>query len=372
MHGAAKCPILFELHDIRHDLRHTGNMVAEGVEIDSKYRLRTRLAESEARSDYETIYRGTTSLIRLFPCRNSAEALTLHGRFARASRFPHPGVLAVYDYGITEFGPGDLRAWVVTERPEECLADILLERCLNEEEARELVAGVQPALEFLNERQLAPVRLTSAEVFACGDRIKLFPDFVDAAAADPTQLAELAREASTGSREPSGAQTAEVVEEPIAAVPETPRPKYRRFAGLAVGGVLAAAALCALLVRGAHNNALVKATPGSFETQTIPVAGPISVSAAKPNSETYPKAKKGWAVAAGSFEHAEDAVKLAAAIHSEHPKWKARVFTLSDRAATDQFVVLFASGMTETQAKRELTRVKRQGAPRGTYAIRFD
>jgi hypothetical protein len=58
---------------------------------------------------------------------------------------------------------------------------------------------------------------------------------------------------------------------------------------------------------------------------------------------------------------------LAAAMRKQHPKWNTKVF-----AGNDQYVVLFASGMTEAQARRELTRVKRQGAPRGTYAIRFE
>jgi hypothetical protein len=197
-------------------------------------------------------------------------------------------------------------------------------------------------------------------VFACGDRIKLFPDFVDASAAHPAQLDALAREAGG------------IVEEPIAAPPEPPRPRYRRFAGLAIGGALAAAALCALLVRGAHNDALVKVSPQSFETQTIPVAGPVPTATARPTTETYPRAKKGWAIAAGSFDQAEDALKLEAAIRRQHPKLGARVFASSEPAGGDRFAVLFASGLTEAQAKRELTRIKRQGAPRGAYAIRFD
>jgi hypothetical protein len=281
----------------------------------------------------------------------------------------------VYDYGITELDSGELCAWVLTERADECLAAILRERCLNEEEVRELLAGIQPVVEFLRERQLAPARLTSAEVFACGDRIKLFPGFIDDTDADPAQLTALSREAltgtslgaSTGDWQPAETEVREDIEEPAAARIEALRPKYRRFAGLAIGGVLAAAALCALLVRGAHNDALVKASPQSFETQTIPVAGPGAVGSAKSAAETYPKAKKGWAVAAGSFEHAEDAEKLSQAVRKDHPKLGAKVF-----AASDRFVVLFAAGMTEAQAKRQLMRIKRQGAPRGTYAVRFD
>ncbi len=386
------------------------------MEIDSKYRLGACLTAAGAEYEaYATMYRGTDAAIRLYRFGTAAEANALTGGFVLGCQLPHPNLLAIYDYGCTE-----THAWVVLERGDECLGEILRDRPLSEDETRQLLDGVLPPLDYLHDRLLFPGNLDATNVFACGDRIKLSADRIRAMRpeSDSDQVGSLILQALTGSTDRTGVEklhapfrdivgkrwdlatikrvlAGEVVEEAGASVSEasvrvsesvTPvanaapvlsggalQPRYKKYAGLAIGGALAAAALCALLIRGAHNTA----EPHSFDAQTIPVSAPASAvtnSPAKSESDTYPAVTPGWAIVGASFSRGEDAAKRAASLQQEHSKLEAAVYSVGNSSAGskhDRFVVLFASGLTEAQAKKQLTRIRRAGAPRGTYITRF-
>jgi hypothetical protein len=340
--------------------------LAEGAEIASKYRLGTCLAAAGRQAVYETIYRGADAAIKVITCDTPQEASALAPRFVLAAQLPHEGLLSLYDYGYE--GP---HAWIVMERGEECLAEILERRTLDEDEARRLLDGIAPALEFLRDRQFALAQLTPSNVFACGDRIKLSPDRIVAASpeSDAAQLGLLILEALTGSTDPTGidslrgpfreiAQSSRPEFTPIPEAEAVVQPRYRKYAGPAMGGVLAAAALCVLLIRGARESS----------TQPSPVSAPIAQTApaAQPAVE-IPQAPAGWAMVGGSFDNAADALKRVDEFRKEHSRLDAQVFRSHQR-----FVVLFASGLTEAQAKKQLARVRRAGAPKTTSISRFE
>jgi hypothetical protein len=69
----------------------------------------------------------------------------------------------------------------------------------------------------------------------------------------------------------------------------------------------------------------------------------------------------------GSFDNAADALKRVDEFRKEHSRLDAQVFRSHQR-----FVVLFASGLTEAQAKKQLARVRRAGAPKTTSISRFE
>jgi hypothetical protein len=136
---------------------------------------------------------------------------------------------------------------------------------------------------------------------------------------------------------------------------------YRRFAGLAVGGALAAAAVCVLLIRGAHQGP----APAPVTIQAPPVA---TVAPANPaNKPPVAAVPAGWAVVGAACRRPEDAEKRQAEIQKAHPKLTSRIY-----AAGGRYLVLFGSGFSnEAQAKRQLASVRRGGAPRDSYLTRF-
>jgi hypothetical protein len=157
-----------------------------------------------------------------------------------------------------------------------------------------------------------------------------------------------------------------VREEPGPRAPEFTPPSvnpanYRRFAGLAVGGALAAAAVCVLLIRGAHQGP----APSPVTIQAPPVA---TVAPANPvNKPIVAAVPAGWAVVGAAYRRPEDAEKRQAEIQKAHPKLTSRIC-----AAGGRYLVLFGSGFSnEAQAKRQLASVRRGGAPRDSYLTRF-
>jgi hypothetical protein len=146
---------------------------------------------------------------------------------------------------------------------------------------------------------------------------------------------------------------------PAPAAPSVP--KYRRLAGLALGGALAAAAVCVLLIRGAHQNP----GPAPVTIQAPPpAAAPQPDAHAAPSPDAIPN---GWAVIGAVYAKRDDAVKRAGEISRIHPRLDTRVFA----AGSDRYLVVFGSGLSESQAKRRLTRVRKAGAPRESHISRF-
>jgi hypothetical protein len=376
--------------------------LAEGAEINSKYRLGSRLSTVGRQSVYETIFRGTDAVIKVVTCDSQKEAVSMMSGFILASQLPHPGLMAIYD-----FGQEGNHAWMVMERGEECLGEILKQRTLGEDEVRQLLEGMMPALEYLHDRQFAIARLQPSNVFACGDRIKLSADRIVAAShdSDAGQLSALILESLTGSKDAAGAGrlaspfreivrgrwdlsrtkralAGEIVPEALPPVLEKApagephavvddggdgRPKYRKYAGLAIGGVLASACLCALLVRGARETSTAKQVPA--QTVQMAAPAPVAVPEAAPLRPEIAQVPAGWAVVGASFTRQADAEKRAGEIRKAHSRIDAKVFQ-SNGAAT-RFVVVFATGLSEAQARRQLARSRRSGAPRGTYVTRF-
>jgi hypothetical protein len=160
-------------------------------------------------------------------------------------------------------------------------------------------------------------------------------------------------------------------------------PKYRRYAGLAIGGALAAAALCALLIRGAHQapeptvQAAVTAPSGQTSLAQTPaqtsVRGPVTgqtETTAPAATGNYTAAPAGWAVVGGSYGSATDAEKRLGEIVGRNSGLEAKVY--STGISAPKFTIVFASGLPEAQAKKQLARIRRGGAPRSTHLTRFE
>ena len=391
----------------------------EGFEIDGKYRIGVCLSEGHRQRVYETFRGEQPANVRLIGPETVDGAADLLAGFAAGQKLRHPHLLGIYDFGEVSVN-GTPCVYVVTERPDENLADVLRERALDEPETRQILDGVIPALEFLHEQGFVHGRVTPSEVVACGETVKLKVERIRpfsadrnfgassglyaapetasgkfGPAADAWTLAVLILESLTRSPYTSeidrlGKPFREMVEGGLRSDPQArwtvgqmgsalagrheeapkvailaPVPakqaKYRRFAGLAVGGVLAAAAVCVLLIRSAHQTP----APAPVTIQAPPVATVApAIPARKPAVAAVPA---GWAVVGAAYRRPEDAEKRQAEIAKAHPKLTSRIY-----AAGGRYLVLFGSGFSnEAQAKRQLASVRRSGGPRDSYLTRF-
>jgi hypothetical protein len=422
----------------------------DGYEIDARYPLGTCLAEGERQAVYETSYREEPAIIKIFRPRSSQPASELLATLSAGKELQHPNLIAIRDFGQTTV-QGSSIVYAVMERAEENLAGVLRARTLNEDEARELLSAIVPALEFLHSNGFVHSRLRPSNVLACGNSIKLSSDrlrslsspitVVEPAslhdspetaagqfgpACDVWSLAVLTLEVLTGSplesslgqldwpfrqiveggmiRNPAGrwspAQIGNALrQEPpfsppyreiridsipgprlVYDQPDTEQPRYRKLGVFAVGGALLAGGICALLIRSAHQEPVpgpVVAVPAAQSARQLPVpAPPTEVPAQVPESRASASSATGletvtpgWAVVGAAYRRQADAEKRAADIRQKHPALDARVYApdLNGR----RYMVLFGTGLTETQAKRQLDQVRRGGGPRDSYISRF-
>jgi eukaryotic-like serine/threonine-protein kinase len=401
----------------------------QGLEIDGKYPLGTCLAERERQSVYETTFKDEPAIIKIFVPETSRAAAELIASLEAARNLQHENLLQIYDFGRATAGDERL-VYAVMERAEDNLAAVLAKRLLDEDEMSELLAGIIPALQYLHGKGFAHSHIRPANVLACGDKVKLSSDRLrsinlprliaeprglrDAPetgagrftpASDIWSLSILTLESLTGSplesslervrppfhaivegglsRDPKQRWSLEAIHNllqpkvrpgPVAAPKfgvTDDQPRYRKLRGIAVAGVLVAASICVLLIRSAHQNATppppaapVVAESSATDQYLLPPSVPEPPKPAPvENQATIPH--QNWAVVGAAYRRQADAEKRARDIHKAHPSLNPTVYP--SEPDSPRYLVVFGTGMNETQASRALATARRSGAPGDTY-----
>lgn len=149
-----------------------------GRVIDEKFTLGRRLGGTAHSSVFLTELAGE-------PSRQAAIKFVAadDGRSAQweaAASLSHPDLIRVFAFGQCE-RDGESFAYISTEYADEVLAQILEHRPLTAEEAAQMLPPVLDGLEYLHEQGLVHGSLTPANVLACGERLKLSVDEIEAA-----------------------------------------------------------------------------------------------------------------------------------------------------------------------------------------------
>src|ERR1017187_4464707 len=93
----------------------------------------------------------------------------------RTAGLDHPGLMALLDCGRTACG-NDRFLYAAFQAPDDSLTAAVRYGPLSEEEARDVLASVAAALEYLHDRGWAHTSIDAEHVVAVGDRIKLASD----------------------------------------------------------------------------------------------------------------------------------------------------------------------------------------------------
>ncbi len=109
----------------------------------------------------------------------------------RAAQLSHRNLLRIYGTGRCEMGDMDL-LYVATEFAEENLAQVLPQRALTADEAREMLNGIVEVLVDLHGKNLAHGHIRPSNILAIGDLLKLSSDTIQPAGA----VREMRRERS--------------------------------------------------------------------------------------------------------------------------------------------------------------------------------
>jgi TonB family protein len=145
----------------------------EGRAIDA-FPLRQLLGSGEASAVFLTTCEGRNAAIKLVPADpQSADAHLAQWRDAQ--KLSHPNLLRIFSTGRAELDGMPL-LYIVTDRAEEDLSQVLPDRSLTAVEAREMLEPTLSALEYLHRQGFVHTRLKPSNIMAVEDRLKVSSD----------------------------------------------------------------------------------------------------------------------------------------------------------------------------------------------------
>lgn len=159
----------------------------EGCELNGKWRL-VRQVRSEGRTGWfeaKTLDGKPVTLIITETLNDEDELIE---RLRAAAKIHHPNVVAIEDAVVAHLEDTPV-VIAATEPIEENLGDVLRERALGADEARQLMDSLLAGLAAIHGQGLVHGRMEAASVLATGDTIKLRSDCVHAAGANFAQVA---------------------------------------------------------------------------------------------------------------------------------------------------------------------------------------
>jgi TonB family protein len=147
----------------------------EGQAVDG-FTLRQYLGGSDHSAVYLTQLNSSgeqKAAIKFIPADASADAQL--GKWRVAGELTHPHLLQLIRMGRFEFADANF-LYVVMEYAEENLSEILPQRALEPDEARQVLESAMDALTYLHAQGLAHTRVKPGNILAAGDQLKLSSD----------------------------------------------------------------------------------------------------------------------------------------------------------------------------------------------------
>jgi TonB family protein len=149
----------------------------EGQVVNGSFPLRKYLGGSDHSAVFLTERRGREpqkAAIKLIAVDPANTAVQL-ARWEFAAKLSHPHLLRLFESGSCQIDNVVL-LYLVMEYAEESLAQILPQRALTPEEARDLLEPTLDTLAFIHGKSLAHGRLKPSNIMAAGDQLKLSSD----------------------------------------------------------------------------------------------------------------------------------------------------------------------------------------------------
>ena len=149
----------------------------EGQVVEGRFRLARALGGS-GRGAVFLVEKGSEdhpqAAIRFIEA-SSAEGREQGARWEAASKLTHPNLMKILETGRCQVAGNDL-FYLLTEYAEENLGQILPERALTAEEARQVLESLLAALAYIHDQGLVHGSLKPSNIFAVGDTVKISSD----------------------------------------------------------------------------------------------------------------------------------------------------------------------------------------------------
>jgi eukaryotic-like serine/threonine-protein kinase len=335
--------------------------------------------------------------------------------WSEISRISHPGLIRILDFGHCEIQGAPL-LYIVMERADGTLAEVLRERPLSPAEAREGLECTAGALAYLHEHGFVHRAIKPQNILAIGDQIKIATDSVaranegnaddeikslgvtlvqaltqrppdrDAAVAEtlPQPFQEIVRHCLQQSGE--SPWTASQILSYLRGGLVTPRiapaePPRSRTPAYWIAAAMIIITASVLLLRSRQDPSPVSIQPTARETpltaapQEAPVTpAPQEPSAVAPRKPAPPvileqsvSPNGTWYVVTATYAQKKDAEKRALSVSSRWPRFKAEVFSPSGDDEKSYHLVILGSNLSQKAAVDLRQRAIAAGMPADTY-----
>lgn len=389
----------------------------EDSRVAGAYILRERLNESPATAYFRADAPENSRQVVVRLDRDGAETKSRLARWDRIRGFSDPHLVTILDAGRTEL-QGVPLLYAVLEQPDEILGEVVRDRTLTPEEARQVLLAVTSGLVAVHAAGLVHGQVTPWNIVSAGDSIKLSSDELRTAApavgehlspagdiwalgltaceiltrrvpdmrhgeADleaigvPPEFRDFVRhclqpDASQrwnaerllrclrGDPEPPPAP----VRAPDARPPSPPRPAAGRGFSRWIYGAAAAGALALVLYLAGKPSGEAKrpAAPPPPAAPASPPEVPAAIATA------IAPATGSWRVIAYTYNARGPAEKKAATINRKWPEAKADVFS---PGGSSRYLVSLGGRMTREEAVRLQHKARAKGLPRDTFARNY-
>jgi TonB family protein len=176
----------------------------EGRTIEGAFPLRQFLGAGESSAVFLTTHDGRNAAIKLIPADSQSAEQQLF-RWREAAKLSHSNLIRIFSTGRTELDGMPL-LYIVMDRAEEDLSQVLPDRSLTAVEAREMLEPTLSALEYIHRQGFVHGHLKPSNIMAVEDRLKISSDGLLRAGANDKNPATLYNppERATGVVSPAG------------------------------------------------------------------------------------------------------------------------------------------------------------------------
>jgi eukaryotic-like serine/threonine-protein kinase len=326
--------------------------------------------------------------------------------WSEISRISHPTLIRVLDFSHCEI-QGVPLLYIVMERAEGSLANVLRDRPLSPAEAREVLESAAAALAYLHENGFVHRAIKPENILAIGDQIKIAPDSVARANGgtaddDIKSLGVTLVQALTQRSPDPDAAIDETLPQPFQEIvqhclqqsgdspwtasqilsylrgglvtPRIPPPKPPRSwsPGYWITAVMIVITASVLLLRSRQGPSPVSFQPTAREAPATPAPQEPSAPAPRKSAplvvlEQSVSPNGTWYVVAATYTQRKDAEKRAHSITSRWPRFKAEILSPSGEDAKSYYLVIIGSNLSQKDAVAVQQRAIAAGMPVDTY-----
>jgi serine/threonine protein kinase len=356
-----------------------------GSVVGGKYMIGDYLGEGGGVGVFTTETSDGPAIVRIAPGNRFAN------QWSTAVTLSHPHIIRSYASGTFEVDE-DIFDYLVSERPDDSLSDVVADRALTEEEARAVLGSVLQATVYLHSQGLTHGAIVPENIVAVGDSVKLSPWTISrsgAPADDMVQVGESIVEILTQRKPLNGAQ-ARVLPAPFDRVAErsllrrltaaealevlhgremqsTPTVR-RRVPTAALVAVFAAVVLFVFWLRSSSRNEIARAPVAEATTVPAPVTRGRAV---EPTPTPAAPQRGNWVVVGAIYKDYPGALKRAEQISQRWKMFQPEVFPPEGQGRR-RYMVVLGSADSRKEAERLLAKARSAGMPRDAYVTRID